>query len=56
MKDILDQYEGLVIGSRLETSPPHREVIYYVNLIPGATFPNKVALMMRLAKNEEIER
>ena len=56
VRDLLNKYHGIVAGSVPSTLPPEREVSHCIDLIPGATLPNKAAYKLTPEQNEEIAK
>ena len=56
VRDLLEKYKGIVAGSQPKTLPPRRGISHYIDLILGATLPNKAVYKISLEKNEEIAR
>ncbi|XP_059070630.1 uncharacterized protein LOC131860262 [Cryptomeria japonica] len=56
VKELLERYKGIVVGSKPETLPPFRDVSHCIDLIPGSAFPNKAAYKLTPDQNEEIAR
>ena len=46
VRDLLEKYKRIVVGSQLKTLPFERDINHYIEFIPGATLPNKVAYKM----------
>ena len=43
VRELLEQYKSVVIGREPECLPPQREISHCIDLILGATLPNKAA-------------
>jgi hypothetical protein len=56
VKGLLEKYHGIVAGSTPASLPPKREVSHCIDLIPGATLPNKAAYKLTPEQNAEIAR
>ena len=56
VRDLLAKYEGIIAGSKPETLPLERDVSHCIDLILGATLPNKAAYKMSPKQNKEIAR
>ena len=54
--DILEEFKNIVSANVLEGLPPIRRISHQMDLIPGASLPNKVAHRLRPAENEELNR
>ena len=48
VRDLLEKYKGIVVGSQPKTLPPKRDISHYIDFILGATLLNKVAYKMSL--------
>ena len=51
----LDKYEDIVVEELPNSLPPIRDVRHHIDLIPGASLPNKAAYKMTPQKNREIK-
>lgn len=56
VKELLERYKGIVVGSKLETLPPFRDVSHCIDLTPSSTFPNKATYKLTPDQNEELAR
>ena len=56
VRDLLEKYERIVAGRKIETLPPERDVSHCIDIIPRATLPNKVAYKMSPEQKKEIAR
>ncbi|XP_057830594.2 uncharacterized protein LOC131041494 [Cryptomeria japonica] len=54
--DLLDQYKGIVVDGTNDTLPPERMISHCIDLIPGATLPNKATYKLTPEQNAEIAR
>ncbi|XP_059070715.1 uncharacterized protein LOC131860330 [Cryptomeria japonica] len=54
--DLLNQYKGIVADGINDTLPPERLVSHCIDLIPGATLPNKAAYKLTPKQNAEVSR
>ncbi|XP_059073607.1 uncharacterized protein LOC131874312 [Cryptomeria japonica] len=52
--DMLDEFQDIVSDNVSDGLPPMRKIIYQMDLIPRANFLNKVAHIMTLVENEEL--
>ncbi|XP_057873714.2 uncharacterized protein LOC131079703 [Cryptomeria japonica] len=56
VQDLLDKYKEIVANNTTYTLPPQREISHCVDLIPGATLPNKAACKLTPEQNAEATR
>ncbi|XP_059073402.1 uncharacterized protein LOC131874169 [Cryptomeria japonica] len=56
LADLLDQYKGIVADGTNDVLPPEGMTSHYIDLIPGATLPNKAAYKLTPEQNAEIAR
>ena len=56
IQGMLQAYQGIVSDGQSSTLPPQRVISHRIDLIPGATLPNKLAYKMTPQQNEEIAR
>ena len=54
IKDILGGYQDIVVDDLPDTLPPTRSISHHIDLIPGASLPNKVAYRMTPRENKEV--
>ncbi|XP_059067542.1 uncharacterized protein LOC131858346 [Cryptomeria japonica] len=54
--DLLNKYDGIVADSAHESLPPKRSISHCIDLIPGATLPNKAAYKLTPEQNAEVAR
>ena len=50
---LLEDYVGIVVDDLLDKLPPVRSISHHMDMIPGASFPNKAAYRMTLAENAD---
>ena len=55
INDMLGDYQYIIIDDLPDAFPPKRSVSHHIDLIPRASFPNKVAYRMTPRENEEIK-
>lgn len=55
IKDMLGDYQDIIVDDLPDALPPKRSVSHHIDLIPGASLPNKVAYRMTPRENEEIK-
>jgi len=53
---LLDEFFDIVVDELSDTFPPIRSISHHIDLIPGASFPNKVAYRLTTRENEEIRK
>ena len=56
IQKLLEEYVDIVVDDFLDELPPVRSISHHIDLIHGASFPNKVAYRMTPAINAEINR
>ncbi|XP_059068625.1 uncharacterized protein LOC131859107 [Cryptomeria japonica] len=56
VQDLLDKYKGIVADSTTDALPSQREISHCIDLIPSATFPNKVAYKFSPEQNAEVAK
>ncbi|XP_057849726.2 uncharacterized protein LOC131060503 [Cryptomeria japonica] len=54
--DLLNKYDGIIADSAHELLPPKRSISHCIDLIPGATLPNKAAYKLTPEQNAEVAR
>ena len=55
IKDMLGDYQDIIVDDFPDALPPKRSVSHHIDLIPRASLPNKVAYRMTPRENEEIK-
>ena len=53
---MLDEFQDIVSDNVPEGLPPIRQINHQIDLIPGASLPNKAAHRMTPAENDELNR
>ena len=56
VSDLLSEFEDVISDNVLEGLPPIRKISHQIDLIPGASFPNKAAHSMTLTKTKELKK
>jgi hypothetical protein len=56
VQELLEQFADIVVDKLPHSLPPMRSVSHHIDLIPGASFPNKVVYKLTLQENEEVKR
>ena len=54
--DLLSEYGDVISDNVLKGLPPVRQISHQIDLIPGASFPNKVAHRMTPTETKELNR
>jgi hypothetical protein len=52
---LLENFDDIVVYELPHSLPPIRSIIHHIDLIPGASFPNKAAYRLRPRENEEVK-
>ena len=52
----MEEYIDIVVDELPRSLPPMRSVSHHIDLIPGASFPNKAAYRLMPQENEEVKR
>jgi hypothetical protein len=55
VQELLEEFADIVVDELPRSLPPIRSVSHHIDLIPGASFPNK-AYKLTLQENEEVKR
>jgi hypothetical protein len=55
-KIFLDEFVDIIVDDFLNDLPPIRSIIHHIELILGASLPNKETYKMTPQENEEIKR
>ena len=55
IKGMLGDYQDIIVDDLPDALPHKRSISHHINLIPGASFPNKAAYRMIPRENEEIK-
>ena len=55
IKDMLGDYQDIIVDDLPDALPLKRSINHHIDLIPGASLPNKVAYRMTPRENEEIK-
>jgi hypothetical protein len=56
IQELLEEFTDIVVDELPRSLPPIRSVIHHIDLIPGASFPNKAAYRLMSQENEEVKR
>ena len=54
--ELLNEYKDIIVDDIPNGLPPVRSVSYCMDLIPGASFPNKAPYRLTPTENEELNR
>jgi hypothetical protein len=56
VQELLEEFTNIVVDELPHSLPPIRSVSHHIDLIPGASFPNKVTYRLTPQENEEVKR
>ena len=56
IQEILSEYRDIVVDYLPNELPPRKNISHYIDFIPGASFPNKVAYRLTPQENEELRK
>jgi hypothetical protein len=56
VQELLEEFVDIVVDKLPRSLPPMRSVSHHIDLIPGASFPNKAMYILMSQKNEEVKR
>jgi hypothetical protein len=56
VQELLGEFTDIIVDELPRSLPPIRSVNHHIDLIPGASFPNKDAYRLTLQENEEVKR
>ena len=56
VEELLKEFPNIVLDNVPDGLPPVRKISHQMDLIPGASFPNKAAHRMTPAESEELNR
>ena len=56
VQKLLEEFADIVVDELPHSLPPIRSVSHHIDLIPGASLPNKVAYRLTPQENEEVKR
>jgi hypothetical protein len=56
IQELLGEFVDIIVDELPRSLPPMRSVSHHIDLIPGASFPNKVAYRLTPRENEEVKR
>jgi hypothetical protein len=55
IQELLGEFADIIVDELPHSFPPMRSVSHHIDLIPGASFPNKVAYRLMPQENEEVK-
>ena len=53
---MLDEYDDIIVDKFPNDLPPMRSIRHHIDLIPGASLPNKATYRLNPQENEEIKQ
>jgi hypothetical protein len=56
VQELLEEFADIIVDELPRSLPPIRSVSHHIDLIPGASFPNKAAYRLTPQENEEVKR
>jgi hypothetical protein len=56
IQGLLEEFSDIVVDELPHSLPPMRRISHHIDLIPGASLPNKAAYRLTLQENEEVKR
>jgi hypothetical protein len=56
VQELLEEFADIVVDELPRSLPPIRTVSHHIDLIPGASFPNKGVYILTPQENEEVKR
>ena len=56
IQELLEDFADIIVDKLPRLLPPMRSVNHHIDLIPGATFPNKAAYRFTPQENEEVKK
>jgi hypothetical protein len=56
VQELLEEFIDIVVDELPRSLPPIRSVSHHIDLIPGASFPNKATYILTPQDNEEVKR
>ena len=56
IQELLGEFADIIVDELPRSLPPMRSVSHHIDLIPGASLPNKVAYKLTPQENEEVKR
>jgi hypothetical protein len=56
IQELLGEFANIVVEKLPCLLPPIRSISHHINIIPGASLPNKIAYRLTPQENEEVKR
>ena len=56
IQELLEEFTDIIVDELPHSLPPMRSVSHHIDLIPGASLPNKAAYRLTPQENEEVKR
>jgi hypothetical protein len=56
IQELLGEFADIIVDKLPHSLPPMRSVSHHIDLIPGASLPNKAAYRLMLQENKEVKR
>jgi hypothetical protein len=56
VQELLENFDDIVVGELPKSLPPIRSINHHIDLIPGASLPNKATYRLTSQENEEVKR
>jgi hypothetical protein len=56
VQELLEEFTDIIVDELPRSLPPIRSVSHHIDLILGASFPNKVVYILTLRENEEVKK
>jgi hypothetical protein len=56
IQELLEEFTDIIVDELPHSLPPIRSVSHHIDLIPGASFPNKATYRLTSQENEEVKR
>ena len=56
IQELLEEFVDIVVDELTRSLTPMRSVSHHIDLIPGASFPNKATYRLMPQENEEVKR
>jgi hypothetical protein len=55
IQELLENFDDIVVDELPHSLPPIRSISYHIDLIPGASLPNKAVYRLTPRENEEVK-
>jgi hypothetical protein len=55
IQELLEKFANIVVDELPHSLPPITSISHHIDVIPGASLPNKVAYRLTLRENEEVK-